>query len=64
MNLEHPPQRVLLHLCALAHRPGHLRFHLSGIARELPHLKDTSAIPTLVITTLWFIAVALLLMIP
>ncbi len=58
MNLEHPSQRVLLHLCALAHRPGHLRFHLSGILREIP---EDSALPAIIATAIWFTVISLLL---
>ena len=29
-------QRILLHLACLCRRPAHFRFHLQGIAREIP----------------------------
>lgn len=31
---DQPWQRIALHARCLVHRPGHARFHLSGIARE------------------------------
>ena len=51
MNLTHPSGRIALHLRALAHRPGHFRFHLSGIARDLPE----TGIPGLVAALAWLI---------
>lgn len=35
MNAQTSPGRVLLHLAAWSHRPGHASFHLRGIGREL-----------------------------
>ena len=32
---DQPWQRIALHARCLVHRPGHARFHLAGIAREV-----------------------------
>ncbi len=36
-TLDHPWQRIALHLRCLWLRPNHLSFHLKGIAREVFH---------------------------
>ena len=33
-TIDQPWQRIALHARCLVHRPGHARFHLTGIARE------------------------------
>ena len=35
-SIDYSWQRILLHTVCLCRRPEHARFHLQGIARELP----------------------------